>query len=412
MVSFVLVIKIRSLCGVVSLLIVGALYLIGCRSGTGATGADRQPLPTKTPPTTVPGIAAAIERESNTPGPSVSLQSATTPVVELPTARAELIPTVAPPTSAPTAEPTPAPTAPAFIQHFVQPGDTLLGIAANYGVSMAAIQLANHMGTSIDLLAGQTLAIPGTTQWLGEHIFWVVHVVKSGETLVGLASTYDLTVDNILRVNAIADRALIHVDQQLVMPVAQLVALKVPQPTATAASVAVAAAAVNAEATQTSGKSEPSSEAAPPAAAATPPTSIPPLNMPAGPADWSGYILARINQVRTEHGLNPLTLVSELSYAAQAHAEDCARRGWGSHVGSDGAVLKTRLERVGYLGQNRSENWVQARNAERAFDWWYGEIPPNDPHRRNILSPRYTEIGIGIVETGWGFIFVTDFGRR
>ena len=92
--------------------------------------------------------------------------------------------------------------------------------------------------------------------------------------------------------------------------------------------------------------------------------------------------------------------------------EDCARRGWGSHVGSDGAVLKTRLERSGYFGANWGENWVQAPNAERAFEWWYGEIPPNDPHRRNILSPRYTEIGIGIVETGRGYIFVTDFGRR
>jgi uncharacterized protein YkwD len=105
-------------------------------------------------------------------------------------------------------------------------------------------------------------------------------------------------------------------------------------------------------------------------------------------------------------------MAPELNYAAQAHAEDCARRGWGSHVGSDGAVLRTRLERAGYLGRNWGENWVQAPNAERAFDWWYGETPPNDPHRRNILSPRRTEMGIGIAETGWGLIFVTDFGQR
>jgi uncharacterized protein YkwD len=271
---------------------------------------------------------------------------------------------------------------------------------------MAAIQLANDMGSSVDLIAGQTLAIPGSTQWLNEGFFWIVHVVRSGETLVGLSSAYDLTVDDILRVNAIADPALIHVDQQLVVPLTQLFTLKAPQPTSPSAAIAAAPTASDGGAAESSGTtSETASTVAEPAAA-------PPPALPAGPADWPAYILTRINQVRAEHGLNTLALVPELSYAAQAHAEDCARRGWGSHVGSDGAVLQTRLERKGYGGSNWGENWVQALNAERAFDWWYGEIPPNDPHRRNILSRYYTEIGIGIAQTDWGYIFVTDFGRR
>lgn len=319
------------------------------------------------------------------------------------------------------ANPTPDSPTPAVHQHIIQPGETLLGIAMQYGVSMAAIQLANGMGDSIDLLAGQTLSIPGSTQWLNESRFWIVHVVRSGETLVGVADAYDLTVDQILRVNAIADPALIQVDQQLVMPLAQLVMLNSPQPTATTAPATAAPAVADAGVGPNTGEPEtelaaasvnaepPSVETRPKPA---PPPAAPPPGLPAGPADWPTYILARINQVRAEHGLNTLTLVPELNAAAQAHAEDCARRGWGSHVGSDGAVLKTRLERAGYIGRNWGENWVQALNAERAFDWWYGEIPPNDPHRRNILSPYYTEIGIGITQTTWGFIFITDFGRR
>jgi uncharacterized protein YkwD len=295
------------------------------------------------------------------------------------------------------------------VQHTIQPGETLLGLASEYGVSMAAIQLANSMGSSVDLIAGQTLSIPGSTQWLDEGFFWTVHVVRSGETLVGLSSAYDLTVDDILRVNAIADPALIHVDQQLVMPLTQLVTLKAPQPTAPPAAIAAAPAATDGGAEESSDASGATSETT---STASEPAAAPPPALPAGPADWPAYILTRINQVRVEHGLNTLALVPELSYAAQAHAEDCARRGWGSHVGSDGAVLQTRLERVGYTGSNWGENWVQALNAERAFDWWYGEIPPNDPHRRNILSRYYTEIGIGIAQTDWGYIFVTDLGRR
>ena len=274
----------------------------------------------------------------------------------------------------------------------------------SHNVSMAAIQLANGMRDSIDLVAGQTLSIPASPQWPGERVFWAVHIVRAGQTLIELSSIYNLTVDEILRVNAIADPALIHIDQQLILPLTQLVTAHTPQPTATPAAVAAAPAALKVQATS------------PPTEAATPletvPTTAPPPGPPAGEADWSGYILARINQVRAEHGLNALTIAPELTRAAQAHAEDCAQRGWGSHVGSDGAVLKTRLERASYYGRNWGENWVQALGAERAFDWWYGEIPPNDPHRRNILSPHYTEVGIGIAQTGWGYIFITDFGRR
>jgi uncharacterized protein YkwD len=286
-----------------------------------------------------------------------------------------------------------------------------------FGVSMASIQLANSMGESIDLIAGRTLSVPGSTQWLDEGHFWTLHVVDSGETLVGIASAYDLTVDDILRVNAVADPDMIHIQQQLVIPLKRLVASAQKPPTATAAPpVAIAAATVAPKATpldQSGTASDVNADpATTPAVAAPPPASAPIPAPPAGPGEWSGYILARINQVRAEHGLNTLSLAPELTLAAQAHAQDCATRGWGSHVGSDGAVLKTRLERAGFYGPNRGENWVQARNAERAFDWWYGEIPPNDPHRRNILSPHYAEIGIGIAATDLGYIFVTDFGRR
>jgi uncharacterized protein YkwD len=279
---------------------------------------------------------------------------------------------------------------------------------------MASIQLTNGLGDSTDLLAGQTLVIPGGLQWFGESVFWLVRVIQAGETLIGLASAYDLTVDEILRVNAISDPALIHPGQQLVLPLARLLTASAPQPTLRQAqgeaATATAAALAAADAFSAPAAAAPDAQPAPAPAAAEP--APPPPALPSGPEDWSGYILASINQVRAEHGLNTLNIAPELTAAAQAHAQDCAQRGWGSHVGSDGAVLKTRLERVGYYGGNYGENWVQALNAERAFEWWYGEIPPNDPHRRNILSSYYTEIGIGIVQMEWGYVFITDFGRR
>jgi uncharacterized protein YkwD len=403
-VSFPLVMKKNGLYGLVSLLVVGALFLLGCRSGADAEKAATEPAPTATVQRTpVARGVQVILPEPTAPPPSEGARAA-----DVSPATPEPAPTAATPAATPTEAVAAIPEVPAFIEHTVQRGETLLGIAVENGVSMAAIQLANQMGSSIDLWAGQILRIPSSTQWLDENYFWVIHVVETGETLVSVANQFDLTVDDILRVNAIADPDLIHPDQTLVLPMAQLVTLMKPQPTQSAVGVAVAAApeATDAEAAAPSDAPQPAAESPPPADAGPLPS------MPTGPADWPGYILARINQARADKGLHPLTLVGELSAAAQAHAEDCARRGWGSHVGTDGAVLRTRLERVGYIGKGQGENWVQARSAERAFDWWYGEIPPNDPHRRNILSPRYTEIGIGVVQTGLGYIFVTDFGRR
>jgi uncharacterized protein YkwD len=375
-------------------LIINTLLLLAC-------GGGRKPRATLTPK---PSATASPAAQPAALPAGAALRKANSLLNAIPSPPAEPSPT--PYAAEPNTPIAPPPPEPAILQYVVQTGDTLWNLALSHSVSMAAIQLANGMGNSIDLIAGQTLAIPSSPQWLDESTFWMVHVVRQGETLVGIAVTYDMTVDDILRVNAIADPALIHVEQQLVVPLTQLRMTNAPQPTETPVAVAAAPVAANPQ------SAPPTAEPTTPPESAPPAPTTPPPQPPSSPADWPPFILARINQVRAEHGLNTLALASELTYAAQAHAQDCAQRGWGSHVGSDGAVLKVRLERAGYLGDNWGENWVQALNAGRAFDWWYGEIPPNDPHRRNILSPNYTEVGVGIAETGWGYIFVTDFGRR
>ena len=323
------------------ILTIGMLLVASC-GRSDPQSEKHTPLPTATassqliPDTLLPSVILSEDA-----GGQVSpLPIPTLTVTALP---ADPDPTADPGDSSTVAPPSPPPP-PAVIQHTVQPGETLLGLAMSHNVSMAAIQLSNGMRDSIDLVAGQTLSIPASPQWPGERVFWTVHVVRAGQTLIELSSTFDLTVDEILRVNAIADPALIHIDQQLILPLTQLVTAHTPQPTATPVAVAAAPAALKVQATS------------PPTEATTPvetvPATAPPPGPPAGEADWSGYILARINQVRAEHGLNTLAIAPELTHAAQAHAEDCAQRGWGSHVGSDGAILKTRLERAGYNGRN------------------------------------------------------------
>lgn len=128
-------------------------------------------------------------------------------------------------------------------------------------------------------------------------------------------------------------------------------------------------------------------------------------------SDPMALILNQINEKRAAHGLGALSWSTELAQAAQAHAVDCAQRGWGSHVGSDGAHLRTRLTRAGYYAAYTSENWANSRNAQHAFEMWWFE-GPGGVHYETILGAYYNEIGIGIAEGSWGYYVIADFGSR
>jgi uncharacterized protein YkwD len=131
--------------------------------------------------------------------------------------------------------------------------------------------------------------------------------------------------------------------------------------------------------------------------------------LPPGKESWPSELLSLINESRVAAGLPSLTWSAELARAAQTHAEDCAQRNSGSHTGSDGAGLEARIAREGLVVRWASENWANAQSVPRAFALWWNEPPGRDPHRRNILDPRYTEIGIGVANGKWGTYFVADF---
>jgi uncharacterized protein YkwD len=126
--------------------------------------------------------------------------------------------------------------------------------------------------------------------------------------------------------------------------------------------------------------------------------------------DGAQLIFDLMNEKRTASGLPALTWSNPLAVAAQAHADDCAQRGWGSHVGTDGARLRTRLARVDYYPSWTSENWANAINAEAAFYMWYWE-GPGGAHYENIMGRNYTEAGIGIAQSSWGYYYIVDFGQ-
>jgi uncharacterized protein YkwD len=242
------------------------------------------------------------------------------------------------------------------------------------------------------LMAGQTLLIPGAGSRNAPVAAAPViakYSVRADDTLWEIAANYGLSLNDLLTANPGVDPRRLMVGQVLLVP---------------GVTQQVLSATLNAPAAVPAAAPAP---APPPAPLPTTQGLAPEL------APWAQEMLNRINEKRVAGGRAPLTWNDQLAAAAQGHAEDCARRNRGSHVGSDGARLPARLERAGYAPFTwHGENWANARSVERAMEMWWNEPPGADPHVQNIMAGRATEIGIGVAKGAWGYYFIADFGSR
>ncbi len=130
---------------------------------------------------------------------------------------------------------------------------------------------------------------------------------------------------------------------------------------------------------------------------------------PAGGADLAQQVWSHINAERERHGLYQLAYNETLALAAQAHAQDCSQRGSCSHTGSDGSDAATRAQRAGYQGAI-DESWAWSALPLDAVNWWLDEAPPDDWHRRMLLSESLGQLGVGVAPAPTGYYFIAVFG--
>lgn len=327
-------------------------------------------------------------------------------------------------------------------RYTIRSGDTLWDIALQNKVPLADLLAANGLAPNSLLSVGQVLLIPGSTGNKAAttaspsiaSVAAVRYSVQRGNTLWDIAVAYGVTVEAVMKANRLNKDSILAVGQEVFIPgpkrtpAAGELAPALPAPPETLVSAAasdtqvaptldpgdvsateVVSETLPAEAPPEIVATEPVTETAPePTAAEAVVVEVQPVEAPAAAL----LIFALMNEKRAGHGLAPLAWSPALAQAAQAHAEDCARRDFGSHVGSDGARLRQRLTRAGYLPSAASENWVYSHSPQRGVEWWYSEPPGRDPHRRNILSNQYAEVGVGIVQDESGLYYiVADFGR-
>lgn len=204
------------------------------------------PTPTRTPnPTFTPGAVAMhyITATPTPPTPHSPTPAITGTAKASPTAMATQA--VASPTpAAPTPQSTQVAAAietPAPKVHVVKPGEMLLLIAQEYGVSMEDILQANGMENADFIYVGQELIIPqaDATPTTAPTAMPTpapiatsfIHVVEAGENLASIASKYGVSVEAIIEANGLRSAEWIFIGQRLIIPATGPTPTPSPSPT-------------------------------------------------------------------------------------------------------------------------------------------------------------------------------------
>lgn len=134
---------------------------------------------------------------------------------------------------------------------------------------------------------------------------------------------------------------------------------------------------------------------------------------------YANAVLAQLNKQRAANHLPALRMNAALVRSAHSHNLAMAARNTMSHQLPGEASFGTRIDRAGYHYRYAGENigYTTAMTSAGALSLqslMYNERPPNDGHRRNILSRNYTEVGIDVVlDAAHHRLWLTqDFGSR
>jgi uncharacterized protein YkwD len=190
----------------------------------------------------------------------------------------------------------------------------------------------------------------------------------------------------------------------------------------------VAPVAADASTAPTDGASASASDApnpsTAPSPAATPTTKPKTAPKPAPPPAGSGLVqqlLAQVNQLRATNGLPPYKLSSGLVASAHLHnvammppstcglSHRCpGEADLGPRISAQGVKWRSAGENIGESGRSANTDAAILAAAMGLTMAMYNEKPPNDGHRRNILSRGFTMIGLDVLRDAKGTVWFTQ----
>lgn len=148
--------------------------------------------------------------------------------------------------------------------------------------------------------------------------------------------------------------------------------------------------------------------------ALTAPTLRPAGGVGAVDDQYAQAVWQAVNQARAAHHLAPLSWSVNLQQSARRHNRAMATTNTLSHQVEGETALGGRETSAGVEWTYAAENigWTRDRSVAGALDIearMYGEKPPNDAHRQNILSSSATSIGIdAYFDAAHGRLWLTE----
>lgn len=154
-----------------------------------------------------------------TPKPSpvglVVPQPSPTPVETVPAQPPQPEPTPQPQQPEPT--PTPLP-AQGYINYTVKWGDTLESIAYRFGTTVEELVRINNLANPNLIYIGQVLKVPGRAQAVPPPSAVSEYIVQPGDTIWSIAVRFNTTVEAIAIANRLINPNFIYVGQKLIIP--------------------------------------------------------------------------------------------------------------------------------------------------------------------------------------------------
>jgi uncharacterized protein YkwD len=152
---------------------------------------------------------------------------------------------------------------------------------------------------------------------------------------------------------------------------------------------------------------------------ATPATPKATRTTPPASSSTVDQLLAQINQLRADNGLPPYTVLAGLNASAHKHnltmaggcglSHQCSgEAGLGDRVSAQGVKWTSCGENIGYSGPHPNTTAELIKAAEGLTTAMYNETPPDDGHRKNLLSTSFHHVGIDVIRDSSGKVWLTQ----
>lgn len=127
------------------------------------------------------------------------------------------------------------------------------------------------------------------------------------------------------------------------------------------------------------------------------PEQKPETEVPSSVHSYEAKVVELVNAERAKHGLSPLTLDAELCQKARVKSQDMAENNYFSHTSPTYGSPFDMMKKLGITYRSAGENIAMGyATPEAVVRAWMN----SEGHRANILSEKYTRLGVGYVANG------------